>query len=117
MSFQKYTSTLDVEAEQIEGEPRSVITPTGNVTAYPGQWEVRYPDGNVQVVEDDDFQDTFGEGSDDDSSQYNETASDEKAGSPSQESSSSSPAGKETATEGSMSTTTKAAKPGKDSAK
>lgn len=107
MTFQDYTSELTVSAEQVEDEPRSVITPNGNVTAYPGQWEVRYPDGNVQVVDDDQFQDEFGDGFDDDenddSSRYNETASDANK----LPSASSSPAGKDTATEGSYSSTTK----------
>lgn len=59
MSFQEYTSALTVQAEQIEGEPRSIITPQGAVTGYAGQWEVRYPDGNVRVVDDEEFLEDF----------------------------------------------------------
>ena len=61
MGFDKYTSTAAVKAEQIE-EARSVITPNGPLAALPGQWEVRYPDGNVQVVDDEQFTATFEKG-------------------------------------------------------
>lgn len=61
MSFDKYTSTASVKAEQIE-EARSVITPNGPLAAQVGQWEVRYPDGNVQVVDDEQFTATFERG-------------------------------------------------------
>lgn len=54
MSFDEYSSTQSVKAEQIE-EARSVITPNGPRAATAGQWEVRYPDGNVQVVDDEQF--------------------------------------------------------------
>lgn len=61
MGFDKYSSTHTVTAEQIT-EERSVITPNGPVSAAPGQWEVRHPDGNVQVVDDDQFNAAFGTG-------------------------------------------------------
>jgi hypothetical protein len=61
VAFDEYSSTQKVKAEQIE-EGRSVITPNGPMAAHPGQWEVRYPDGNVQVVDDDQFQTAFGSG-------------------------------------------------------
>ena len=61
MGFDKYTSTASVRAEQIM-EHRSVITPNGPLAAQPGQWEVRYPDGNVQVVDDEQFSATFEKG-------------------------------------------------------
>jgi hypothetical protein len=61
MAFDKYTSTASVNAEQIT-EQKSVITPNGPMAAQPGQWEVRYPDGNVQVVDDEQFTATFEKG-------------------------------------------------------
>jgi len=62
MAFEEYKSQSTVNAEQIVDEPRSVITPQGAVTAQPGQWEVRYPDGNVRVVDDEAFQEEWGSG-------------------------------------------------------
>jgi hypothetical protein len=62
MAFDEYKSQGTVNAEQIE-ESRSVITPQGSVTGYPGQWEVRYPDGNVRVLDDEAFQTEWGGGS------------------------------------------------------
>ncbi len=59
MAFEEFTSQGKVNAEQIE-EARSVITPQGAVTGLPGQWEVRYPDGNVRVLDDDAFQEQWG---------------------------------------------------------
>jgi hypothetical protein len=61
VAFDEYTSTQKVKAEQIE-EAKSVITPNGPMAAQAGQWEVRYPDGNVQVVDDEQFQTAFGSG-------------------------------------------------------
>lgn len=61
MGFSEYSSSQKVNAEQVE-ESRSVITPQGPITAYPGQWEVRYPDGNVRILDDDAFQQEWGEG-------------------------------------------------------
>lgn len=61
MGFDEYTSTATVKAEQVT-EQRSVITPNGPLAAQPGQWEVRYPDGNVQVVDDEQFAATFEQG-------------------------------------------------------
>ena len=68
MAFEEYTSQSTVNAEQIE-EARSVITPQGAVTAQPGQWEVRYPDGNVRVLDDEAFQGEWGGGSGEEASQ------------------------------------------------
>jgi hypothetical protein len=59
MAFEEFTSQGKVNAEQIE-EARSVITPQGAVTGLPGQWEVRYPDGDVRVLDDDAFQEQWG---------------------------------------------------------
>lgn len=59
MAFQAYSSSHKVQAEQIE-ESRSVITPQGPITAYPGQWEVRYPDGNVRILDNDAFEEEWG---------------------------------------------------------
>jgi hypothetical protein len=61
MAFEEYKSQSTVNAEQVE-ETRSVITPQGAVTALPGQWEVRYPDGNVRVLDDEEFQGEWGSG-------------------------------------------------------
>ena len=61
MAFEEYKSQGTVNAEQVE-EMRSVITPQGAVTAQPGQWEVRYPDGDVRVLDDEAFQTEWGSG-------------------------------------------------------
>jgi hypothetical protein len=67
MTFTEYSKPpTAVLAEQIEDEPRSVITPNGPVTAQPGEWEVRYKDGNVRRMTDEDFQEEFGEASESD---------------------------------------------------
>lgn len=65
MTFTEYSKeAVTALAEQVEGdEPRSVITPNGPVTAQPGEWEVRYKDGNVRAMTDEEFQDEFGGGS------------------------------------------------------
>jgi len=68
MAFEEFTSQGKVNAEQIVDEPRSVITPQGAVTGLPGQWEVRYPDGNVRVLDDEAFQAEWGGGSDEETS-------------------------------------------------
>jgi hypothetical protein len=57
---------LTVQAEQVE-EQRSVITPNGSTTAEPGDWEVRFPDGNVRAMSDEEFQEQFGEQGSEDS--------------------------------------------------
>ena len=77
MSFSEYTRTYTVQAEQIEENNTSVITQEGAVTAQEGQWEVRHPDGRVQVMDDDEFQDAYGDGSDDDSDDDSDEDSDE----------------------------------------
>jgi hypothetical protein len=59
MAFEEFASRGKVNAEQIE-ESRSVITPQGAVTGHPGQWEVRYPDGDVRVLDDEAFQTEWG---------------------------------------------------------
>jgi hypothetical protein len=61
MAFEEFKSKGAVNAEQIE-EARSVITPQGAVTGQPGQWEVRYPDGDVRVLDDEAFQTEWGSG-------------------------------------------------------
>ena len=62
MTFTEYgTPGIKVQAEQVEDEPRSVITPNGAITAQPGDWEVRYEDGNVKAMTDDEFQEEFGD--------------------------------------------------------
>lgn len=63
MAFDEYKSHGTVNAEQIT-EARSVITPQGAVTGQAGQWEVRYPDGDVRVLDDEAFQGEWGSGSD-----------------------------------------------------
>jgi hypothetical protein len=59
MAFEEYKSQGTVNAEQLE-EARSVITPQGAVTGQAGQWEVRYPDGDVRVLDDEAFQEQWG---------------------------------------------------------
>lgn len=67
MAFTEYNKpTVSALAEQVEDEPRSVITPNGPVTAQPGDWEVRYKDGNVRALTDEEFQEEFGESSESD---------------------------------------------------
>jgi hypothetical protein len=62
VAFSEYSKPpIAVQAEQIEDEPRSIITPNGAVTAQPGDWEVRFPDGNVQKMTDEEFQEDFGD--------------------------------------------------------
>lgn len=58
------TAAVTVLAEQIEGEPRAIITPNGAVTGAVGDWEVRYPDGNVVALTNEEFQEMFGKGKD-----------------------------------------------------
>lgn len=61
MAYSEYTRPgLKVQAEQVE-EQRSVITPNGGVTAEPGDWELRYEDGNVRKMTDEEFQEEFGD--------------------------------------------------------
>lgn len=50
-----------VTAEQLE-ETRAIITPNGAVNGQPGDWEVRYSDGNVAHLTDEQFQEAFGSG-------------------------------------------------------
>jgi len=69
---------ISVQAEQVEGdEPRSVITPNGAITAYPGDWEVRYDDGNVKKMTDEEFQKEFGAGGTSGDSAADDTVSDD----------------------------------------
>jgi hypothetical protein len=64
MGFSEYQSSADttVQAEEVE-ESRSIITPTGPITAEPGEWEVRHPDGNVEKMSADDFAEQYQGGS------------------------------------------------------
>lgn len=65
MAFTEYSSNESVMAEPIGDEPRNVITPNGPVVGQPGQWEVRHSDGNVTVMDDEDFQSQWGDDSED----------------------------------------------------
>lgn len=67
MTFEEFSRNYKVQAERIEEDNTSVITQQGSVTAQSGQWEVRHPDGQVQVMDDDEFQETYGDRSDDSS--------------------------------------------------
>jgi hypothetical protein len=58
--FSKPTQTVQAEQVEEDAEPRAVITPNGAVTAFPGDWEVRYPDGNVRKMTDEEFQSEYG---------------------------------------------------------
>ena len=61
MAFSEVTKPgITAQAEQVE-EQRSVITPNGAVTAEPGDWEVRYSDGNVRKFSDDEYREEFGD--------------------------------------------------------
>ena len=57
MAFGEYAGqpTEAVVAEQLE-EDRSIITPRGVVEGHAGDWEVRYADGNVAKMTDDEWQ-------------------------------------------------------------
>jgi hypothetical protein len=68
MTFTEYSKeAVTAMAEQVEGdEARSVITPNGPVAAQPGEWEVRYKDGNVRAMTDEEFQEEFGGASESD---------------------------------------------------
>ena len=74
MAFDEYKSTHTVNAEQIT-EERSVITPNGPISAAPGQWEVRFPDGNVQVVDDEQFTAAFKGGAEEETTEPEEKES------------------------------------------
>ena len=49
MAFSSFNIRTDVEvmAEQLT-EPRAIITPRGSEQGMEGDWEVTFPDGNVQ---------------------------------------------------------------------
>lgn len=57
MAFGEYAGqpTEGVVAEQLE-EDRSIITPRGVVEGKAGDWEVRYADGNVKKMTDEEWQ-------------------------------------------------------------
>lgn len=67
MAFEEFSRNYKVQAEQIEEDNTSVITQKGSLTAQRGQWEVRHPDGTVEVMDDDAFQEAYGENASDDS--------------------------------------------------
>lgn len=61
MAYSEFSKPgVKVQAEQVE-EQRSVITPNGPITAEAGDWELRYEDGNVRKLTDEEFQDEFGD--------------------------------------------------------
>jgi hypothetical protein len=60
VGFTDYNASEEkkVSAEQVE-EPRSIITPTGPLTAQPGDWEVRHEDGNVERLTNEEFEERY----------------------------------------------------------
>jgi len=62
MGFNQYSLKTDVEvqAEQLS-EPRSIITPRGSEQGQEGDWEVTFPDGNVQRMTDEEWQKAQGQ--------------------------------------------------------
>lgn len=62
MGFSDFTASAEeITAEQLE-EDRAVITPNGPRYGKAGGWEVRSKDGNVQYLDDEDFQSRYGSG-------------------------------------------------------
>lgn len=62
MGFNDFAAAAEnITAEQLE-EDRAVITPNGPREGKAGGWEVRSKDGNVQYLDDDDFQAKYGSG-------------------------------------------------------
>jgi len=57
MGFNQYSLKTDVEvrAEQLT-EARAIITPRGSEQGQEGDWEVTFPDGNVQRMTDEEWQ-------------------------------------------------------------
>lgn len=62
VGFSDFTASAEeITAEQLE-EDRAVITPNGPRYGKAGGWEVRSKDGNVQYLDDEDFQSRYGSG-------------------------------------------------------
>ncbi len=62
MGFDDFSAAAEnITAEQLE-EDRAVITPNGPREGRAGGWEVRSKDGNVQYLDDDEFQSKYGSG-------------------------------------------------------
>lgn len=59
MSSFNIRTNVEVHAEQLE-EDRAIITPRGSENGQKGDWEVLFPDGNVQRMTDEQWQEAQG---------------------------------------------------------